>query len=149
MMANFLTDNGMRPWNHRRCLGLVFSLYSFTGLASAELLGGISDDTLPPVNTLESKATKRDDRQIVYRVICSPEDHDLPDCDRSAVDGAQSDDGLPLLPMPDLPPDPEDIADQTEQAKASADAAGDEQTKPASKHKSKAKKSAKKRSSHQ
>lgn len=79
--------------------------------ARAELLGSISDDTAPKAQPEPAPAGKSDGRRIVYRVICSPEDQDLPDCDRAAVDEAGATDNPASLPTPDLPPDKEDMAE--------------------------------------
>lgn len=82
--------------------------------ARAELLGSISDDTAPKAQPEPAPAGKSDGRRIVYRVICSPEDHDLPDCDRAAVDETGATDNPASLPTPDLPPDKEDQAEAAE-----------------------------------
>ncbi|MEI8571862.1 hypothetical protein J0667_07895 [Methylomonas sp. WH-1] len=78
-------------------------------------MGTISDDTAPIVRPLEPKTGKNEDRKIIYRVICSPEDQDLPDCDRAAVDDGSD---AAILPMPDLPPDSADLAEQSAQTDA-------------------------------
>ncbi len=79
--------------------------------ASAELLGSIYDETAPATKPELAPVGKNDGRRIVYRVICSPEDQDLPDCDRAAVDETGNGDGAASLPTPDLPPDRDDLAE--------------------------------------
>ncbi|WGS86762.1 hypothetical protein [Methylomonas sp. UP202] len=74
----------------------------------AEVLGTISDDTAAP--TVPAESSGRDDRKIVYRVICTPEDHDLPDCDQSTVDGGVVPSSANAVAVPDLPADAEDDA---------------------------------------
>ena len=63
-------------------VGLGLGLYG--ALADAdELLGHISDDT-EPKTALSSPADENanSDRKIIYRVICSPADEQLPDCEK-------------------------------------------------------------------
>lgn len=86
--------------------------------AKAELLGSISDDTAPKPQPEPAPAGKNDGRRIVYRVICSAEDRDLPDCDRDAVDDTGEAENPKSLPTPDLPPDKDDMAEAAEPAKA-------------------------------
>ncbi|WP_446808425.1 hypothetical protein ACH50O_14125 [Methylomonas sp. 2BW1-5-20] len=95
----------------RGCL-LVYCIV-FAVSAHSELLGRISDETAPVATPAERKAAKNNDRKIIYRVICSAEDKDLPDCDQSAVDDGSS---AAELPMPDLPPDSEDALEKPESA---------------------------------
>ncbi|QSB00763.1 hypothetical protein JWZ98_19230 [Methylomonas sp. EFPC1] len=104
-------------------------------------MGTISDDTAPVVKPLEPKTGKNDDRKIIYRVICSPEDQDLPDCDWSAVDDGND---AAALPMPDLPPDSADLADQSAQTEAAKLTAEEKPQKSAHKKVAKPGKSAKK-----
>lgn len=62
--------------------GLGLSLFcTFAG--ADEVLGHISDET-EPKSTLHSPAEDHanSDRKIIYRVICSPEDEQLPDCEK-------------------------------------------------------------------
>jgi type IV secretory pathway VirB10-like protein len=99
----------------RGCLLVNCIVFAVSG--HAELLGRISDETAPVANPAERKAAKNNDRKIIYRVICSPEDKDLPDCDQSAVDDGSS---AAELPMPDLPPDSEDALEKPESAKSVA-----------------------------
>lgn len=98
-----------------RYLSVLFSVWVYSPSVTAELLGTISDDTAPVTKPLEPKTGKSDDRKIIYRVICSPDDQDLPDCDRSAVDDGNE---PAALPMPDLPPDSADLAEQSAQTDA-------------------------------
>jgi len=92
-------------------LSLLIGLSVVSGLANAELLGSISDDTAPKAQPEQAPAGKNDGRRIVYRVICSAEDRDLPDCDRDAIDEAGEAESPASLPTPDLPPDKEDMAE--------------------------------------
>ncbi|MGZ4958805.1 MAG: hypothetical protein ACXV7J_06110 [Methylomonas sp.] len=64
-------------------LALIFGLHAVLG-QSAERLGGISDETAPPVAQPEPPATEND-RRIIYRVICSPEGEQLPECAQPPV----------------------------------------------------------------
>lgn len=92
-------------------LSLLIGLSAISGSAAAELLGSISDDTAPAAKQETPAGKKTDDRHIIYRVICSPEDQDLPDCDRSLDDGNEAGQAA-ILPMPDLPPDSEDAGEK-------------------------------------
>lgn len=76
---------------------------------AAELLGKISDDTAVAATPVQ--AAPKDDRRIIYRVICSPEDKDLPDCDQSHEDNS-SVSGV-NIPMPDLPAEAENKPEQS------------------------------------
>ncbi|CAD6873047.1 hypothetical protein [Methylomonas fluvii] len=122
-------------------LSLLFSVWAYSETATAELLGTISDETAPIVKPLEPKTGKNDDRKIIYRVICSPEDQDLPDCDRSAVDDGND---AATLPMPDLPPDSADLAEQSAQTEAAKLTAEEKPQQSAHKKVAKLSKSAKK-----
>ncbi|WP_132325208.1 MULTISPECIES: hypothetical protein [Methylomonas] len=104
-------------------------------------MGAISDETAPVVKPLEPETGKNDDRKIIYRVICSPEDQDLPDCDRSAVDDGNE---TAVLPMPDLPPDSADLAEQSAQTDAAKVTAEEKPQKSVHKKVAKSGKSAKK-----
>lgn len=75
----------------------------------AEVLGTMSDDTVAPRAPIEASGS--DDRRIVYRVICTPEDHDLPDCDQSTVDAGNEAVSTNAIAVPDLPADAEDAAE--------------------------------------
>ena len=70
---------------------------------AGEVLQSISDDSAVP--TTAATVGKRDGDHIVYRVSCQADGEVLPDCERSF------DDHEPLLPMPDLPQDAEDISE--------------------------------------
>ncbi|WP_020483439.1 hypothetical protein [Methylomonas sp. MK1] len=140
-MAN-LRKGGFKPSSYKACyLSVLFSVWVYSGSATAELLGTISDDTAPVVKPLEPKTGKNDDRKIIYRVICSPEDQDLPDCDRSAVDDGNE---TAVLPMPDLPPDSADLAEQSAQNDAAKVTAEENPQKAGHKKVAKPSKSAKK-----
>lgn len=104
-------------------LGLLVNLWAFSTPATAELLGRISDETAPAASPAESATAKHNDRKIIYRVICSPEDKDLPDCDKSAVDDGSDAGQAVALPMPDLPPDSEDASGKPEPAEPAKRAA--------------------------
>jgi|GEM_PF-5779924 len=91
------------------CLAGALSLgVLVAGTVRAEVLGTISEDSAPP--TVPAESSGRDDRRIVYRVICTPEDHDLPDCDQSTVDGGVVPSSANAVAVPDLPADAEDDA---------------------------------------
>ncbi|MCQ8116366.1 hypothetical protein [Methylomonas rosea] len=133
---------GFNPLSYKACcLSVLFSIWVYSASATAELLGTISDETAPVTKSLEPKASKNDDRKIIYRVICSPDDQDLPDCDRSAVDDGNE---TALLPMPDLPPDSADLAEQSAQTDAAKVAAEEKPQKSVHKKAAKPSKSAKK-----
>lgn len=51
---------------------------------AGELLGHISEDTAQPLS--DTQPSQSDDRRIIYRVICSPEDEQLPDCEKPIAD---------------------------------------------------------------
>lgn len=53
-------------------------------VSAGELLGHISEDTAQPMS--DAKPSQTDDRRIIYRVICSPEDEQLPDCEQPVID---------------------------------------------------------------
>ncbi len=59
-------------------LALVFGLHAVLG-ESAERLGGISDETEQPVAQPEQPEVDHQGK-IIYRVICSPEGEQLPEC---------------------------------------------------------------------
>jgi hypothetical protein len=140
-MAN-LRKRGFKPSSYKACyLSVLFSVWVYSGSATAELLGTISDDTAPVTKPLGPKTSKNDDRKIIYRVICSPEDQDLPDCDRSAVDDGNE---TSALPMPDLPPDSADLAEQSAQTGAAKITAEENPQKAGHKKVAKPSKSAKK-----
>ncbi|MDD1621681.1 MAG: hypothetical protein LUQ11_09380 [Methylococcaceae bacterium] len=63
-------------------LALVFGLHAIQA-ESGERLGGISDETAPPVHQAEPEADR--EGSIVYRVICSPEGEMLPECSQPPV----------------------------------------------------------------
>ena len=126
-------------------LSLLIGLSAVSASARAELLGRISDDTAPAANATSEPAKKADDRRITYRVICSPEDQNLPDCDRSLDDG--NDAGRAAdLPMPDLPPDKEDLSEAAKQPETTPPAAAAKSKQAARKKGDKSKKAAKKSS---
>lgn len=60
---------------------LVFSLLSVSARAD-EVLGHISDETEPTLQQSPAAESANGDRKIIYRVICSPEDEQLPDCEK-------------------------------------------------------------------
>ncbi|OQW75525.1 MAG: hypothetical protein BVN35_07640 [Proteobacteria bacterium ST_bin11] len=121
-MANLRRGN-INRWIY---FGLLFSIWAYSGTAMAELLGSISDETAPVIKPLEPSTGKNDDRKIIYRVICSPEDQDLPDCDKPAMDDNNQ---TAILPMPDLPLDSEDLAEQSAQAELAKSADEDKPQK--------------------
>lgn len=139
-MASLRRSDVRRPIYLACYFSLLFSVWAYSETAAAELLDTISDDTAPVVKPLEPKTGKNDDRKIIYRVICSPEDQDLPDCDRSAVDDGND---AAILPMPDLPPDSADLAERSAQTEAAKVTAEEKPQKPAHKKVAKPGKSAK------
>lgn len=126
-------------------LSLLIGLSVVCGSVNAELLGRISDDNAPAASPAVAPAKKNDDRRITYRVICSPEDQDLPDCDRSLDDGNDAGQAA-VLPTPDLPPDKEDLVDAAKQPEATPPAAAAKSKQAASKKGDQSKKAAKKSS---
>ncbi|QPK64352.1 hypothetical protein IVG45_05140 [Methylomonas sp. LL1] len=80
--------------------------------ATAEVLGHISEDTTP-IPPSQPEGSQNHDRRIIYRVICSPEDQGLPDCERPFDDTESS--ARPVSrPEPDMPDDA--LQAETEQA---------------------------------
>ena len=65
------------------CIGASLCLFSFT-VNAGELLGHISEDTAQPISDV--KPSQSEDRRIIYRVLCSPEDEQLPDCEQPLTD---------------------------------------------------------------
>ncbi len=133
------------------CLYLLVCCILSVPTVNAELLGSISDETAPLTDPTQTKAAKQNDRKIIYRVICSAEDKDLPDCDQSAVDDGNDPAPTVTLPMPDLPPDPEDAVETPEHSvpvkPSKAEAQQKSFAKKAGADKKSAKKSASKKSS--
>jgi len=98
-------------------LSVLLSVWIYSSPAPAELLGRISDDTAPAANPVVPAPAKPNDRKIIYRVICSPEDQDLPDCDRPTLDDGNE--AAPAaLAVPDFPPESEAAADESDKAAA-------------------------------
>ncbi len=64
-------------------IGASLCWFSFA-VNAGELLGHISEDTAQPLS--DAKPSQTDDRRIIYRVICAPEDEQLPDCEQPVVD---------------------------------------------------------------
>lgn len=64
-------------------IGASLCWFSFT-VNAGELLGHISEDTAQPISDV--KPSQSEDRRIIYRVICSPEDEQLPDCEQPLTD---------------------------------------------------------------
>jgi len=120
-------------------LGFLVYLWAFSAPVTAELLGRISDDTAPAA-AAAPPAAKQSDRKIIYRVICSPEDQDLPDCDKSAVDDGNEAGQGANLPMPDLPPDSQDVQDKPAPAAVPAKAVEKQKPQKSSRHKAAAEK---------
>ena len=71
------------PFNKYFYVPIILYLYAAQGDCK-ELLGRISDDTAP---VQQERAVAADNRRIIYRVICSPEGEQLPDCEKPLVDG--------------------------------------------------------------
>jgi len=66
---------------------LLLSVTGFIALQTieaGEILGHISDETEALNSSPETP--KKDDRRIIYRVICTPGGEQLPDCERSVSD---------------------------------------------------------------
>ena len=64
-------------------IGASLCWFSFT-VNAGELLGHISEDTAQPISDV--KPSQSEDRRIIYRVLCSPEDEQLPDCEQPVTD---------------------------------------------------------------
>ena len=64
-------------------IGASLCLFSLAASAG-ELLGHISEDTAQPISDV--KPSQSEDRRIIYRVLCSPEDEQLPDCEQPLTD---------------------------------------------------------------
>ena len=86
---------GMKLNAYKNCIGLImqnktvlsglimFGFSLFIGVAGAdEVLGHISDETEPKVQQPQTAESQNSDRKIIYRVICSPDDEQLPDCEK-------------------------------------------------------------------
>lgn len=97
-------------------LSLLLSLWIYSSQAPAELLGHISDETLPAANPAAPAPAKANDRKIIYRVICSPEDQDLPDCERSTLDDDNDAAQSATMAVPDFPPEREAATSEPDQA---------------------------------
>lgn len=87
-------------------LGLLLTIGSLHPIATAEVLQSLSDDT---VNiSIKAEEDEKPDRRFSYRVICSPEDEALPDCESSQDKAEENGRPTMVLPMPDLPIDAAD-----------------------------------------
>jgi hypothetical protein len=111
---------------------------------SGELLGKISDETAP-VAAQPEQPSERNDRKIIYRVICSPEGEMLPECEQPPVhdtfDAAQPRPAEPEGVEPQVAETPKEQAEVVDQ---SSNAVEPVVPKKAAAHKKRAKKSAKK-----
>jgi len=114
-------------------LGVVLAVISAVS-ESAEQLGHISDETQPIAKS--APPADNPQRQIIYRVICSPEDELLPDCEQPLVDvhpGQQP----AVVTSPDFPAEAEVAETGVEPvAKSGAHHASRKTAKSASKKKS-------------
>ncbi|WKJ89930.1 hypothetical protein QZJ86_18275 [Methylomonas montana] len=130
-------------------LSLLLSVWIYSGQAPAELLGRISDDTAPAANPAAPAPAKPNDRKIIYRVICSPEEQDLPDCDRPTLDDGNEAAPAATLAVPDFPPESEAAADESDKAAAVKQPVPQQHSSPRKKsatHKKAAKKTSAKKS---
>lgn len=111
---------------------------------SGELLGKISDE-IAPVAVQPEQPVERNDRKIIYRVICSPEGEVLPECEQPPVhdtfDAAQPRPAEPEAVEPQVAETPKGQADVADQSSNAVEPAV---PKKAAAHKKRAKKSAKK-----
>ena len=87
---------GMKLNAYKNCIGLImqnktvisglivfgFSLFIGVAAGADEVLGHISDETEPKVQQPQTAESQNSDRKIIYRVICSPDDEQLPDCEK-------------------------------------------------------------------
>ncbi len=87
---------GMKLNAYKNCIALImqnktvisglivfgFSLFIGTAAGADEVLGHISDETEPKVQQPQTAESQNSDRKIIYRVICSPDDEQLPDCEK-------------------------------------------------------------------
>ncbi len=81
-----------------------------TAINAGELLGHISEDTSQPIT--DKQPAPSDDRRIIYRVICSPGDEALPDCEKSLVDNETAQTPKAIEPEAN---EPEMVQEQQEQ----------------------------------
>lgn len=131
--------------------GVKWSLALLFGLSVAqsegkELLGGISDETAPPVAQPEPSA-KDNERRIIYRVICSPEGEQLPDCAQPPVTDNYQAEQPARSENPEaaaIADTPEEQSGQKEQGDQSSNGVEPAAPKKASAHKKRSKKSVKK-----
>lgn len=133
-----MADNGGIPARFKHLLlrlaGVAqFTLYGVvTGIAlplqvmASEVLQSISDESVSVTIKLEDE--QKADRHFSYRVICSPDDEPLPDCDAQADKVADGEKPVMELPIPDLPPDAADL--ETDQPKLQNSSAAVERNKP-------------------
>lgn len=98
---------------------LVFSLLSVSACAD-EVLGHISDDTEPTIQQSPA-ASANSDRKIIYRVICSPNEEQLPDCEKPFHD----------VEADNKPQPSQESADQADQVEKPSNSEADEKSQPA------------------
>ncbi len=72
---------------------------------AGEMLQSISDDTSAVASPSTSPKQQAQNRRIIYRVICAPEDEALPDCEKPMDDVEGGESVVEMLPVPDLPAD--------------------------------------------
>ena len=126
---------------------LMFGLY-VSQAESKELLGGISDETAPPVAQPEQPAADQQGK-IIYRVICSPEGELLPECAQPPVsdtfEAAQPRRAEPKsAETPAIIEAPNEQSEQTDRGDQPVNATEPVTPKKATKHKKRSKKSARK-----
>lgn len=101
-------------------LGLGLSLF-WTLAVGDEILRHISDETEPKPALHSPEDNANSDRKIIYRVICSPEDEPLPDCEKPFHD----------VESVSQPQAEEAAAEQSQEVDASESGTGDQSVKPA------------------
>lgn len=124
---------GMKPNAYKNTINLImsnksivygllcfgFSLFGFSASAD-EVLGHISDETEPTIQQPSAAENANSDRKIIYRVICSPADEQLPDCEKPFHDVEADNKPQPI----------HDDSDQAHVDEQQADSANEEKPAP-------------------
>ena len=79
-------------------IGASLCWFSFT-VNAGELLGHISEETEQPLSDV--KPSQSEDRRIIYRVLCSPGDEQLPDCEKPLTDNETIETARPIESLED------------------------------------------------
>ena len=114
-------------------------------VSAGELLGHISEDTTQPIPDTPPSPTN--DRRIIYRVICSPGDEALPDCEKPLADNetVQTPKAIEAeLNPPETVQDQEDIQEAKPATKSAKAKTGKRKTQSAKKSKTNKKSGSKK-----